>query len=569
MTTAAGELLPAGAGGVEGFRRGVTLLAVGAILLTTPALWAAATTVVPSTQRGLAADPRLHGALLLVAVAGSAVLLGLGVIAAAARTERVLRLVDAVLLAVGTVVAIGITLLTIGTSDEGALTDRAATALLHGQPVYGVAWPSVFADGTVALTPTMSGGADDTYGYPPGAVLLVAGFRAVLGHATAAPALVGTAALLVAVAAAWLLAPSPWRSLVTAAGLGTAMLPSDARAGYPAIIALALLVPAIAGWHRTGADGVLGRAGLLRAAALGAACAVHQTAWFVAAFLVVGVWALRRAEVGGRRALLVAGRYTLVAAVVWILIDLPFALRQPVPWAKGILLPMTQHAIVHGQGLVAVTEFLTPGSGAIAWFSGAQLALLLALLVLLGVFPQRLAVALPILPGLPYLLGTRSSADYLVLFLPLWVLTALTVPWAVVGVAARLRGRRAGLVAAALLVPALACSIVAVATPSPLVVRVVAVDQVRGAVRSAVVIVRNTGDVPIRPHFLSRVGTHPSFWWRTASGPDSVAPDRTVRFALTPDVARTGRLVAATGHRAVLMTTSDDPQTLTTAPFPG
>jgi hypothetical protein len=554
----------------------VTLVAVGAVLLTLPSLWSAATAVAPPSQHGITDDPRVHGVLLVVTVLCTALLLASAVAAAVGRASRVLRLVDAAVLALGSIVAMAITFLMSGISDEGVLTDRAATAFLHGQPVYGVQWQSLFASGKIALTPTMSGGADYSYGYPPGAVLLIAGFRAVIGHATSAPALVGTAALIVAVVVAWLLTPAPWRSLVTLAGLGTSMLPNDARAGYPAVIALALLVPVVAGWHRTGADGRLGKAGLLRAAALGAACSVHQTAWFFVPFLVVGVWALRRSEVGPRRALLVAVRYALVAAGVWGLIDLPFALRQPVHWFEGLLLPITQHAIVHGQGLIAVTEYLTPGSGAIAWFGAAQLALLLALVVLLAIHPHRLAVALPILPALPYLLGTRSSADYLVLFLPLWVLAALTVPVAVAASpsatampATKLRGRTSWIVAAALLVPALVCATVAVATPPPLAVRVVAVDRAQGAVQTATVTARNTSGVPIRPHFLSRVGTHPSFWWAVRSGSAVVQPGQTVRYVIAPAATTTGRLVSQSGDRAVLMVTSDAPQTLTTVRFPG
>jgi uncharacterized membrane protein len=258
-----------------------------------------------------------------------------------------------------------------------------------------------------------------------------------------------------------------------------------------------------------------------------------------------------------------------MAAAVWGLIDLPFAIRQPVQWFEGILLPITQHAIVHGQGLVAVTEYLMPGSGAIAWFGAAQAGLLSALIVLLALHPHRLAVALPLLPALPYLLGTRSSADYLVLFLPLWVLAALTVP-TVLGVPAeRRRGRRSAMVAAALLLPALVCAVVAVATPSPLTLRVVAVDRSRGAVRSATVTAHNTGGAPIRPHFLSRIGTHPSFWWVVESGPAVVEPGRTARFIVTPDTAATGRGVARSGDHAVLMVTSDAPQTLTTVRLPG
>ncbi|MGT2425298.1 hypothetical protein [Amnibacterium kyonggiense] len=558
--------------GAAGGRRAVTLLAVGAVLLTTPALWSAATAVAPPTLHGLGADPRVHDVLLVGAVLATAVLLAAGLVAGLTRSSRALVAVDAAVLAVGSGVVLGLLLLSRSVSDEGVLVGRAATALLSGQHVYGAEWRSLFVDPVVALTPTMAGSADYTFGYPPGSVLLVAGLRSLVGHASIAPALAATGALVLGVVAAWLLAPAPWRSLVTVAGLATPMLPADARDGYPAVIALALLVPAVAGWHRTGSGGALGRWGVARAVAVGAACAVHQTAWFVTAFLVVGVWALRREEVGAVRALLLAARSAFVAFAVWALVDLPFAVQQPQAWLEGILLPITQHAIVHGQGLVALIEFLLPGSGAIGWLGFAQLALLLALLVLLALFPRRLAPALPVLAAIPYFVGTRSSADYFVLFLPLWVLCAVTVPavpGAPEGRILRLGRRGVALVVAALLVPALACAIVAVATPSPLTVRIAAVAVSGRAVQHATLSIRNEGGSPVRPHFLSRLGTHPSFWWRVRSGPAELAPGASATYVITPDSRSSARAVARSWRSAVLMTVSDAPQTLTTTRFPG
>jgi hypothetical protein len=53
----------------------------------------------------------------------------------------------------------------------------------------------------------------------------------------------------------WLLLPVPWRSAATAVCLGFGILPGYARAGYPAIVALALLAPVAVRWPVTGAGG--------------------------------------------------------------------------------------------------------------------------------------------------------------------------------------------------------------------------------------------------------------------------------------------------------------------------
>ena len=62
------------------------------------------------------------------------------------------------------------------------------------------------------------------------------------------------------------------------------------------------LIPVVVRWPDIGRAGRLRRSDLLRAACLGAACATQQLAWFVAPFLLVGLFALRRGELPARRA---------------------------------------------------------------------------------------------------------------------------------------------------------------------------------------------------------------------------------------------------------------------------
>lgn len=110
-----------------------------------------------------------------------------------------------------------------GGSDEAILTTQAARELVAGHPVYGQPWPWLFGHG-VALTPTVTGGYDFTYGYPPLAPLLTAPLLR-LGHGALPATVVSTAALVAGAVALWRLPPTPWRSAATMACLGFGFLP--------------------------------------------------------------------------------------------------------------------------------------------------------------------------------------------------------------------------------------------------------------------------------------------------------------------------------------------------------
>src|SRR6185369_2624590 len=109
----------------------------------------------------------------------------------------------------------------------------------------------------------------------------------------AASSVVTTLMLLVGAVTLWALLPVDRRSAATMLMLGFPFLPQYARLGYPAIIAMVLLIPVIARWPSIGATGRLSRGDLVRGMFLGAACATQQLAWFVVPFLLLGLFAIR------------------------------------------------------------------------------------------------------------------------------------------------------------------------------------------------------------------------------------------------------------------------------------
>ncbi|MFF7981186.1 hypothetical protein ACFZDK_18975 [Streptomyces sp. NPDC007901] len=539
----------------------MTLMATISLFIGTRAAW---TTAMASRPPVAAVISVCYASILVCAV-----------LALLVRSRRALIRVDAAVLVTAVALVICGYLLDHAGTDEAALTAQAANQILHGRPVYGQAWPWLFDTHGVGVTKTMSGGADYTYGYPPLTALLAAPVHAVL-HSTAAATLVPTVALLASSVLLWFLLPAPWRSAGTAVCLGFGLLPHYAYAGYPAVTALALLVPVVVRWPGTGEGGNLGPGGVLRAACLGAACAAQQLAWFLAPFLLIGLYAVRRGELGPRRALAVTARYTATAALTWAAANAYFAVQDFPGWLHGILLPLDQKAILHGQGVMGISYYFTDGSSRLDFYSYGSQLLLLGLLAATLLFVRRLGPALTVLPWLAFYLATRSQDGYFLMMTPLWLAAAATVPAAAFATAwqprlPRFANRRAkAVVAAGLLVPALACVVIAAASPPPLHMSLTAHFAKHGSrVGVTTIDVRavNTTGTALEPHFASRTGQGASNWWTIASGPAVLAPHASADYRVEPEGGFRA-MPGGHGPRSCLIAVTGTPMTITSAPIP-
>nr|WP_324785291.1 hypothetical protein [Streptomyces sp. H51] len=536
------------------WHRVLTLLADVSLFIGTRSVW---------TQ---AAGHRLAVAAV-ISVCYASVLV-CGVLALVVRRTRTLARLDLCVLATAVTLALCAWVMYHRGSDEALLTTQAARELVAGHQVYGQPWPWLFGHGT-ALTPTVTGGYDFTYGYPPLVPLLTAPLLW-LGHGGAPATAVSTGALVAGTVVLWRMLPVPWRPAATMVCLGFGFLPMYARLGYPAITALALLVPVVVGWPRTGRGGRLGPAGVMRAGCLGAACAAQQLPWFLAPFLLAGIYAVRRGELGGRAAALVVLRITGAAATVWLLLNTYFLVSEPGTWLTGIALPLTQGATVHGQGLVDVSLYLTDGSDRIDWYAHASLLLAAALLTLLVLFPRRLGAAATVLPWCAFYLATRSQDGYYLMMTPLWLAAAVTAPPSEFARAWQPRPRplagpyrRPALAAAAVLVvlPASASAVFAVTGSPPLRMRVAAVRRVSADVVSRLTVrVANTGGTALTPHFMLTTDQGSGRYWSLVRGPATVPAHGTVRMEIRPSGGRFR--LPAPGVRIRLRAFTATPQTL-------
>ncbi|GHH31340.1 hypothetical protein GCM10018780_92040 [Streptomyces lanatus] len=536
------------------WHRILTLLADVSLFIGTRAIWTSA------------ASHRLVVAAVISACYAS--ILICGVLALVVRRARSLARLDLCVLVTGVTLTLCAWAMHHGGSDESILTTQAARELVAGHPVYGQPWPWLFGHG-VALTPTVTGGYDFTYGYPPLAPLLTAPLLW-LGHGALPATAVSTAALLAGTVALWRMLPTPWRSAATMACLGFGFLPSYGRLGYPAIVALALLIPVVVRWPRIGRGGRLGAGGLARAACLGAACAAQQLPWFVAPFLLAGIYAVRRGELGARAAGSVVARVAGTAGLVWLLLNTYFVVSEPGTWVRGIALPLTQGAVIHGQGVVGVSLYFTDGSDRLDWYGHASMLLAAGLLALFVLFVRRLGPTATVLPWCAFFVATRSQDGYYLMMTPLWLAAAVTAPASEFAAAweprPRVLDRRPARIAAVALVlaPALGSTLWAVTGTPPLAMRVASVRRATAtAVSRLGVEVTNTGAATLAPHFSLTTGQGMSQYWTVVRGPAELPAHATARYELRPPAGRF--VLPRPGVRIRLRAFTAVPQTLSSA----
>lgn len=541
------------------WHRVLTLLADISLLIGTRSAWAQA------------AGHRLPVAAVISVCYAS--ILVCGVLALVVRRERSLARVDLCVLVTAVTLALCAVVLYHRGSDESDLTAQAARELVAGHAVYGQPWPWLFGHPGVAVTPTVTGGYDYTYGYPPLAPLLTAPLLW-LGHGGLPATVVATGALLVGTVVLWRLLPRPWRPAATMVCLGFGMLPSYGRLGYPAILALALLMPVVVRWPRIGRGGRLGAGGVAQAACLGAACAAQQLPWFLAPFLLVGLYAVRRGELGARAAALVVLRIIGVAVTVWLLINTYFVVSEPGAWLAGIALPLTQGAVLHGQGLVDVSLYFTNGSDRLDWYARASLLLAAALLALFVLFVRRLGPAATVLPWCAFYLATRSQDGYYLMMTPLWLAAAVTAPASEFADAWQPRPRflsgphrRPARAAAAVLLlsPALVGSVLAVTGTPPLRMRVASVQRASATALSRLTLrVTNTDDSALTPHFTLTTGQGMDPYWSVVRGPATLPAHATATYELRPPTGKYG-LPRRPDVRIRLRAFTASPQTLSSS----
>jgi hypothetical protein len=272
----------------------------------------------------------------------------------------------------------------------------------------------------------------------------------------------------------------------------------------------------------------------------------------------------------------VVARYTGTAALTWAAINVYFATQDFPTWLHGLLLPLTQKAILHGQGLMGISYYFTAGSRHLDYYSYGSILLLCGLLAATLLFVRRLGPAITVLPWLSFYLATRSQDGYFLMMTPLWLAAAATVPASALASAwqpriPHLTGHRAkAVLAAGLVAPAVVCATVAAASAPPLRMNVTPSFAERSGHRDItrlVVRVANVTGTRLTPHFASRLGQGASDWWTASDGPASLAPHASTTYVVTPP-GGVRRVPGGSHPRFYLIAVTGTPMTITTARIP-
>lgn len=557
-------------GSVDLAHRAIVVLVALSLLGPAFAIWSG---IVPLRLTGLASGLLTAGSL--AALVGAAVV----------RTDRGLRRVEVALLALGAMALVAWAASVVvanpgyGT-DEAAYEQYAAQLLLKGLNPYAHNLLPALRQFQVPIqyaTYTTSGGVVSTLGYPALPVLLVVPFIWLTGGVQAVP-VANVTALVATMVVTFFVLPRRFRALAVLSVVGLPILFGYAVAGVNVIMSLPFLVVVAWRFMETGAGGRLGRRGIAQAVCLGLAVSVQQTAWFIAPFVLVAIWAARRKELDRATCARVLGRYVGIAGATFLALNAGFIAAGPGLWAKGVLGPLLQHAIPYGQGLIDLPVFAGIGGGDLTLYTLGAVALLGALLACFWMFFDSLWRCAFILPSLALFFPTRSLAEYWMTLVALWVVSVFAptpLPRSTPSPGNRRRGtwRHGRLVLGVLaFIPGVGLVGLAVASRSPLGMDVVGI-RTNGEfqrVWELNVEVTNHSSSPLVPHFATNSSGQMTPFWHRVSGPATLPPHHRARYLLAapnvgsmPGITQPFQLDAVTNRPGTVSVTKN----ITTEPY--
>lgn len=419
-------------------------------------------------------------------------------------------------------------------TDEAAFDQYAALLVLHGvNPYTHSMLPALVRyhvpDG--ARTYLTSGQLVGTYSYPafgflPLAVLLAIGIH------TQAAILLSAVGWVATILVAWALLPRRLRFCAPLLGLGALAL-GYVSSGLNDPVELPLLLLAVVGWDRFCDPETSWPRRYLGPVALGLACAVKPTPWFVAPFLLVGIFLEARSR--GLGAWMSTLRYAGTVVGAFLVPNLAFIAWSPAAWSKGVLFPLLQPTVAGGQGLVSLV--LSHGGGPMRLLDVAGLFVLLAALFALCAFYAQLRGALVVLAACVLLVPARSFGSYLAFLAPVVLVAAVTLrPLAKNPLGTK--ARRAALGGGVAALGGALVAIFVVLVPPALSVAVVRTTTAGSAVDGVVLRVENRSGTAISPHYVVTSSGVLGAPWLVVHGPARIGAHSSATVGLAaPDAA--------------------------------
>lgn len=431
------------------------------------------------------------------------------------------------------------------TTDELSFDQYAAQLVAHGlhNPYVHSMAPAgpLFRLSPDAFTYTISGHAVLQLSYPSLSFLIYVPFI-LLGWTNEVGAGLNVAGWAISVLLMFWLLPRNLRPAVLVLSSINVYL-SFATGGVTDMLYIPLLIIAAYRWDRFG----WGRASYIGPIAFGLAMAVKQTPWPIIAFLLCALaWDEYDRTGDARRSARRAGRYLGVALLAFLIPNIPYLIASPGAWTSGVFVPFVKSTVPAGQGIVALTLFAHLGGGSIAGFTlitGAVALLLLAVFV--GTYPL-LRPATFMLASIVYFFASRSQTNYLIPFIPVALVGAVTAGPAAARRRPKVAGRYAGILrhrnwgfaVGALAALALVGAIYTFTARSPLQLTIVGKQTTGylGGIHTLLVKVHNRTEKTLKPGYTVQTSGGFSTFWDVESGPQTLAPGQTATVTLaTPN----------------------------------
>ncbi len=456
-------------------------------------------------------------------------------------------------------------------TDEAAFVQYGATMLMHGTDPYTHSMLPALTKFHVPIeyaTYTLDGNISSQLAYPALPLYAVIPFIW-LTHGVQSAIVANVFFLAVSTIIAFFLLPRVFRPLSVLVMIGLPILFGYTMSGMNDLLLIPFLLVVAHRWNEVGEGSAFRRRDALQAAALGCALSVKPLAWFIAPFLVLGIWQICSHRSGLRIGTRIAARYAATSLAVALLLNAPFIVWHFGAWWRGVLAPLRQHAVPYGQGLVDVSLFFHLGGGDTGAFTIAAAFLLVAAFAAQARFFPALGRAALVMPGFILFFPARSLAAYFMTLLPVWIVGLVTCRHGTsrspASVAER-REERWSFVLAGALLGAGAFLGVAAATPAPLDLRIESVQtngQLQGVWQIRVHVRNRTGRT-ISPHFATNTFGQVTTFWHVISGPAALDPSQTAEYVL--DAPNLGSMPGITTP-FLLQALTDHPATISSAPI--